>query len=201
MEQEKQMPRVKFPKLKFTVIKQDGYCYHEYKVGDEFILEDFTHPPKHFCAGLMKSAFPCCYALTFGSKFKFMENTRSINVTCPDDAKLAFRVEVLDDEGNVVVEPQKEKPTGPNPQTLEIEVGEVCGHCHYGYKKGDKFEVKGLQTPAGFCGAAYSILFPVLFAMNFGGSFSFEDDPNCKTGITCPDGGNIKFKVRRKENK
>ena len=195
---EKKMPRVKFPKFKLTLIKQEGYCYHNYKVGDEFILDDFTHPPKHFCTGIVKSAFPCLYALTFGANFKFMPNTKSITTTCPDNGKLTFKIEVLDDEGKVVNEPQKEKPKGPSPKTLEIEVQEVTGHCFYGYKKGDKFEVTGLATPAGFCGAAYSVLFPVLFALNFDANFSFEDDPNCKTGITCPDGGNIKFKIRRK---
>ena len=198
MDQDKKMPRVKFPKLKMTVIEQKGYCYHEYKVGDEFILDDFTHPPKHFCAGLIKSAFPCLYALTFGGEFKFMENTKSIKTTCPDNAKLTFKIEVLDDEDKVVNKPQVEKPK-PNPKDLEIEVQEVCGHCFFGYKKGDKFRVKGLKTPDGFCGAAYSVLFPVLFALNFGASFSFEKDPVCKTGTACPDGGNLKFKVRRIE--
>jgi len=190
--------KVKFPKLKFTVVKYDGYCYHGYKLGDEFILDDFTHPPKHFCAGLMKSAFPVCYALTFGSEFKFRENMKSLEVTCPDNGKLTFRIELLDDESKVVVCPRKEMPAGPAPKELEIEVEAVSGKCHYGYKVGDKVTVKGLKTPDGFCGAAYSCLFPVLFAMNFGASFSFEQDPACKTGTTCPDNGAIKFKVRRK---
>ncbi len=196
--EEKNMPRVKFPKFKMTVIKKQGYCYHNYELGDELILDDFTHPPKHFCTGIVESAFPCLYALTFGAEFKFMENTKSITSTCPDNAKLTFKIEVLDDEGNVVVKPRKEKPKGPDPKTLVIEVQEKTGHCSYNYKEGDKFEVKGLRTPDGFCGAAYSILFPVLFALNFGAEFSFEDNPLCKTGTACPDGGYIKFKVTRK---
>ncbi|MBN2120611.1 MAG: TIGR04076 family protein [Candidatus Omnitrophica bacterium] len=193
------VPRVKFPRLKLTVIKKEGYCYHNYDVGDELILDDFTHPPKDFCLGLAKSAFSCLYALTFGASFGFMENTKSINTTCPDNAKLSFKIEVLDDKGKVTFLPQKEKPKGPNPKTFEIEVEEVRGYCHYGYKKGDIFKVKGLKTPEGFCGAAYSVLFPVLFALNFGASFSFEKDPDCKTGTACPDNGYIKFKVRRLE--
>lgn len=192
------MPKVKFPKFKMTVIKQQGYCYHGYKPGDEFILDDFTHPPEHFCSGIIKSAFPCLYALTFGAEFKFMENTKSIKTTCPDNGKLDFKIEVLDDDGKVIKKPQTEKPK-PNPKNMEIEVDELCGHCFFGYKKGDKFKVRGLRTPDGFCGAAYSVLFPVLFALNFGANFSFEKDSVCKTGITCPDGGNIKFKVRRVE--
>jgi uncharacterized repeat protein (TIGR04076 family) len=196
---EDQKPAMKFPKLKLTVVKQDGYCYHNYKLGDELILEDFTHPPKDFCLGLSQSAFPCFYALTFGGEFKFMENTKSIMVTCPDNAKLTFKVELLNDEGKVVVKPQTEKPTGPNPKIMEIEVQEVCGRCTFGYKQGDKIEVTGLKTPDKFCGAAYSALFPVLFAMNFGASFEFEADSNCKIGTACPDGGNLKFKVTRKQ--
>ena len=82
---------------------------------------------------------------------------------------------------------------------MEIEVEYSDNTCTYGYKVGDKWKVKGLETPQGMCGAAYHLLFPVLFEMNFGAKFDFEKDPNCKTGITCPDGGKIKFKVRRIE--
>lgn len=196
-EKEEVSQRVKFPKLKLTVLEQKGYCYHHYNVGDEIILDDFTHPPKDFCLGLSQSAFPCLYALTFGAKFPFMENMRSLKVTCPDDAKLTFKVEVLDDAGGVVVEPRVEKPKGPNPKDMEIEIEAVCGHCTFGYAQGQKWQVKGLKTPDGFCGAAYSALFPVLFALNFGAKFSFEEDENCKTGTACPDGGHMKFKVRR----
>ena len=53
--------RMKFPKIKMTITKSEGYCYHNYNVGDEFILEDFTHPPKHFCAGIYQTAFPAAY--------------------------------------------------------------------------------------------------------------------------------------------
>ncbi len=190
-------PRVKFPKLKLTVIDKKDYCYHNYNLGDEFILDDFTHPPKHFCTGIIEAAFPCLYALTFGAEFKFMQNTKSIAVTCPDNAKLTFSIELLDEKGDVVVKPQKEKPSGPSPKRMLIEVQSLSGHCAYNYKPADTFEVKGLSTPGGFCGAAYSVLFPVLFAMNFSAGFSFEQDPDCKTGIACPDGGNVKFKVKR----
>ena len=86
--------RTQFPKLKFTVIKDEGhFCYHNYKVGDEFILDDFTHPPKHFCAAIAHAAFPCMHTLTFGGRFPFMENTASICTTCPDGGKMAFRLD------------------------------------------------------------------------------------------------------------
>jgi len=197
-EKDKKLGIMKFPKLKFTVIKSDdNFCYHGYKVGDEFILDDFTHAPKNFCLGIAHAAFPTMHALTFGGRFPFMSNTASLCTTCPDGGKMAFKVEVLNDDGTVLVVPQKEKPKGPNPKDMVIEVEYSDGTCHYGYNVGDRFEVKGLKTPDGMCGAAYHLLFPVLFEMNFGASFPFEKDPTCKTGITCPDGGKVKFKVKR----
>lgn len=192
-------PRMKFPKLKLTVTENRGYCYHGYNVGDVFIFEDFTHPPKHFCAGILHSVFPCLYALTFGAVFPFRENQKSIETYCPDGGKMAFRVEILDEEGRVVYVKPKEIPTPPNPKKMVIEVEYSKGNCFYGYKEGDKFEVEGLRTPQNFCGAAYHLLFPVLFAMNFGARFPFETNPVCKTGITCPDGGKVKFRVTRPE--
>ncbi|MBF0484327.1 MAG: TIGR04076 family protein [Candidatus Omnitrophica bacterium] len=190
--------RMTFPQLKFTVVKNDNnFCYHNYKVGDEFILKDFTHAPEHFCLAITHAAFPAMHTLTFGGRFPFMENTASLVTTCPDGGKMAFKIELLDKDGKVVVVPQKEKPTGPKPKKMLIEVEHSDNTCHYGYKVGDKWEVTGLRTPDGMCGAAYHLLFPVLFEMNFGATFSFEKNPNCKTGITCPDGGKIKFKVTR----
>jgi uncharacterized repeat protein (TIGR04076 family) len=188
---------VKFPKLKLTITKSQGYCYHNYKVGDEFIFEDFTHPPQHFCAGILHSVFPCLYALTFGAKFPFRENQKSIETWCPDGGKMTFQVEVLNGEGKVIISKPEELACKPAPKKMAIEVEASKGNCPYGYKVGDKFEVVGLKTPLQFCGAAYHLLFPVLFAFNFGASFPFEEDPNCKTGITCPDGGKVKFKVKR----
>jgi len=80
-----------------------------------------------------------------------------------------------------------------------ISVEEVNGHCAYEYKPGDTIEVTGLKTPEGFCGAAYNALFPVLFALNMGAKFSFSEDKNANMRVTCPDGGIIRFKVRRVE--
>lgn len=190
--------RVKFPRFRLTVTKQDGYCYHFYKPGDQFIFEDFTHPPKDFCQGAMHSIFPCMYALTFGAEFPFMDNVYSIRTTCPDGKKVEFLTEKIDDEGNVISKPKPEVQSGPNPKTMEIEVKECSGKCFYNYKVGDKIEVKGLKSPEGFCGAAYHMMFPVLFALNFGAKFPFEEDPDSLSTPTCPDGGNIVFKVKRK---
>jgi len=191
--------RVKFPRLRATVTKQEGYCYHFYKVGDRFIFEDFTHPPKDFCLGVLHSMFPCMYALTFGGEFPFMENMLSICTTCPDGKKVEFLLELVDQKGKVISKPRVTLPGGPNPKTMEIEVKECTGKCHYDYKVGDKLEVKGLKAPEGFCGAAYHMLFPVLFALNFGAKFPFEENPNSLSTPTCPDGGHVIFKVARKE--
>ena len=60
----------------------------------------------------------------------------------PEEGKLTFKIELLDDEGKVVVCPRKEMPAGPNPKELEIEVEAVTAKCHYGYKVGDKITVK-----------------------------------------------------------
>ncbi len=206
--------RVKFPRLRLTVTKQEGYCYHMYKVGDQFIFEDFTHPPKDFCLGAVHSIFPCMYALTFGGEFPFMDNMLSLKTTCPDGKKVEFLTELIDEEGKVISKPKPTTPhvpsperaglpiplkEGPNPKTMEIEVKECTGKCFYNYKVGDKIAVKGLKLPEGFCGAAYHMLFPVLFGLNFGASFPFMEDPNSLDTPTCPDGGHVIFKVTRKE--
>jgi len=188
-----------FPKLKLTVVGVYGHCYHGYKAGDELILEDFTHPPKYFCLGLAHALFPVIYALSFGARFPFMENQRSLLVTCPDGGKLEFKVEVLDKDGNVEFIPRDAEYKGPNPKEMELEVVKSKGTCPYGYKIGDKFKVKGLKCIEGFCGAAWHTAFPALFALNFGAKFFFMDDPDTIDTVTCPDGGKIVFKVSRKK--
>jgi len=187
-----------FPKLKLTVTGVFGDCYHGYKSGDEIILEDFTHPPKHFCLGLAHVLFPVIYALSFGAKFGFRDNQRSLLVTCPDGGKLEFKAEILDKQGQVETLP-KDHNHKFNPQKMVIEVVKAKGKCTFGYKVGDKWETLGLKCIPGFCGAAFHTAFPALFALNFGAKFFFMDDPNCVDTVTCPDGGNIIFKVSRIE--
>ena len=188
-----------FPKLKLTVTGVFGDCYHGYKAGEEIILEDFTHPPKHFCLGLAHALFPTIYALSFGAKFGFRDNPRSLLVTCPDGGKLEFKAEVLGKDGKVEIFPRDPHHKGPNPKKMVIEVVKAKGKCTFGYKVGDKWETTGLKCIPGFCGAAFHTAFPALFALNFGGKFFFMQDPNCVDTVTCPDGGNIVFKVTRVE--
>lgn len=185
-----------FPKLKLTVTGVFGECYHGYKAGEEIILEDFTHPPKHFCLGLAHALFPVIYALSFGARFGFRDNQRSLLVTCPDGGKLEFKAEVLDKEGKVEALP-KDPNHKFNPKKMVIEVVKAKGKCAFGYKVGDKWETLGLKCIPGFCGAAFHTAFPALFALNFGAKFFFMDDPDSVDTVTCPDGGNIVFKVTR----
>ena len=188
-----------FPKLKLTVMNVYGECYHGYKSGDELILEDFTHAPKFFCLGLAHALFPVIYALSFGAKFPFRDNQRSLLVTCPDGGKLEFKAEILDKDGLVETLPKDPDFKGPSPKKMVIEVVENKGKCTFGYKVGDKWETTGLKCIPGFCGAAFHTAFPALFALNFGAKFFFMKDPDCIDTVTCPDGGNIIFKVTRIE--
>jgi uncharacterized repeat protein (TIGR04076 family) len=186
-----------FSKLKLTVTGVFGECYHGYKINDEIVLEDFTHPPKHFCLGLAHAIFPVLYALSFGAKFPFRDNQRSLLVTCPDGGKLEFKAEILSKEGKVESAPRDPDFRGPNPKKMVIEVVKAKGKCAFNYKVGDKWEAQGLKCIPGFCGAAFHTAFPALFALNFGAKFFFMSDPNSIDTVTCPDGGNIIFKITR----
>ncbi len=193
------MVETPFPKLKLTVNKVCGHCYHNYKLGDELILEDFTHPPQYFCLGLAHVLFPAVYALSWGACFPFMENQRSLLITCPDGGKLEFKVEILDKEAKVQFIPRDPDFKGPKPKKMLIEVEKCSGKCFYGYKLGKKWETRGLKTIPDFCGAAFHTLFPALFALNFGGKFWFMENPDCIDTVTCPDGGHVVFKLTRME--
>jgi uncharacterized repeat protein (TIGR04076 family) len=76
-----------------------------------------------------------------------------------------------------------------------VEVEKVRGPCTRSYKEGDQFIFEGYSTPDGFCGGAYTMLFPIITTLGSGGEFSWEKDPLCKTNMACPDGGNVVFKV------
>lgn len=186
-----------FPKLKLTVTGVFGDCYHGYKVSDELILQDFTHPPEYFCLGLAHVLFPVIYALSFGAKFPFRNNQRSLSVTCPDGGKLEFNAEILDKEGKVEFIPKDPDFKGPQPKKMAIEVVKAKGKCTFNYKVGDRWQTQGLKCIPGFCGAAFHTAFPALFALNFGAKFFFMENPDSIDTVTCPDGGNIIFKVTR----
>jgi len=184
--------------LLVTITKVVGRCYRGYKEGDQFHLKDFTHVPEDFCQGAGTVLFPIFYALTFGAEFPFEENLRSLHTYCPDAGAVEFLTQVLTPSGEVETKPKAEN-FKINPKKMVISVEEVTGHCTFDYKEGDSFETVGLKTPGGFCGAAYNAIFPVLFALNFGAKFPFSEDGISNSRITCPDGANVRFKVRRVE--
>ncbi len=53
---------------------------------------------------------------------------------------------------------------------VEAEVLSVKGHCSYGHKPGDKFDVSGYNA-SGLCGFLYHDLFPYVVMLQFGGGF------------------------------
>jgi len=137
--------------------------------------------------------------LSFSAMFPFRDNQRSLLVTCPDGGKLEFKAEILDKEGNIQIIPKDLTHKGPHPKKMIVEVVQAKGKCTFGYKVGDKWETTGLKCIPDFCGAAFHTAFPALFALNFGAKFFFMDNPDSIDTVTCPDGGNIVFKVTRIE--
>jgi len=81
------------------------------------------------------------------------------------------------------------------PKRCAVTIEKVNGHCTYGYKEGDTVIFHGYNTPADFCGGAYTTLFPIIVALNSGAQFHFETNPRSKTKMACPDNGNIIFTV------
>lgn len=79
---------------------------------------------------------------------------------------------------------------------LEIQVEKISAYCPYEYVEGQKIPVNGYDTPDGFCGGAYTALFPIIVALNSGARFEFEEDPLSKTKMACPDDGKVTFKVK-----
>jgi uncharacterized repeat protein (TIGR04076 family) len=70
------------------------------------------------------------------------------------------------------------------------------GTCEFGHKIGDEFFI-GQTTPAGMCSWAFYTLFPFAQALQWGGSFPWEKDPD-KTTVACPDPANpVVFELRR----
>ena len=79
---------------------------------------------------------------------------------------------------------------------FEYRVEKVLGYCSCGYKVGDVFHCNGMNTPdVPFCGGAYMALFPIQVALHNGGRFPFEDLPNSKGNLACPDNGYILFRL------
>ena len=70
------------------------------------------------------------------------------------------------------------------------------GTCEAEHKVGDEFDVSG-PTPPGMCPFAFYTMFPFLLALQHGGSFPWEEDPD-KSSVACPDAGDpVVFELRR----
>lgn len=69
----------------------------------------------------------------------------------------------------------------------------TCEACH---KVGDEFVI-GQTTPANMCSWAFYTVFPFAEALEFGGSFPWEGDPD-KARVACPDPDNpVVFELRK----
>lgn len=70
------------------------------------------------------------------------------------------------------------------------------GTCSAEHKVGQEFTVSG-NLASGLCSWAFYTMFPFISALQLGGSFSWEEDPN-KTTVACPDATNpVVFELRR----
>jgi uncharacterized repeat protein (TIGR04076 family) len=79
---------------------------------------------------------------------------------------------------------------------VTAEVISQKGTCALGHEVGDKFLIAD-KTPSGMCAWAFYTLFPFISALQFGGSFPWEDDRD-KTTVACPDPANpVVFELKR----
>jgi uncharacterized repeat protein (TIGR04076 family) len=70
------------------------------------------------------------------------------------------------------------------------------GTCAAGHRVGDTYVI-GDKTPEGICSWALYTLFPFAAALQYGGSFPWEGDPN-KSTVACPDPANpVVFELQR----
>jgi uncharacterized repeat protein (TIGR04076 family) len=72
----------------------------------------------------------------------------------------------------------------------------VKGQCTAGHKVGDEFVISQ-KTPTGMCAWAYHTIFPFATALQFGGSFPWEEDAR-KATVACSDPDNpVVFEIRQ----
>lgn len=79
---------------------------------------------------------------------------------------------------------------------VSIRVISQKGKCEAGHKVGDKFRIAD-KTPSGMCAWAFYSIFPFVSALQFGGSFPWEEDKDTTT-VACPDPTNpVVFELKR----
>ena len=63
----------------------------------------------------------------------------------------------------------------------------IRGHCSYGLKVGDEFEVSAKST-GGICGYLYHNIYPFVMTYQFGGGFPEKGNwPGDRMEVVCPD--------------
>ena len=68
--------------------------------------------------------------------------------------------------------------------------------CHNGHKVGDEWVFR-YNTPEGMCSLAFNAIYPMVWALQFGATFPWQEDPDVTT-VSCPDPEvNNVFELRR----
>jgi uncharacterized repeat protein (TIGR04076 family) len=83
-------------------------------------------------------------------------------------------------------------------ETYDVQITVISqkGVCGAGHKVGDQWIVSGV-TPAGFCNAAFSILYPNIRMFRFGGILPWTKDPDTYN-VSCDDPENpVVFELKR----
>lgn len=79
---------------------------------------------------------------------------------------------------------------------IKARIVSIKGTCSAGHKLGEEFII-GQKTPPGMCAWAFYTLFPFAEVMEFGGKFTWGDNPD-RTTVACPDPDNpVIFELRR----
>ncbi len=82
-------------------------------------------------------------------------------------------------------------------QDVIVTVLSQTGHCGAGYQPGDKVSFCGYDIEGKLCIHALYSLLPKVFAMKYGATFPWLDDPDVTTHA-CPDATNpVVFELRR----
>ena len=72
------------------------------------------------------------------------------------------------------------------------------GKCNQGFHKiGDSFLIDQL-TPEGMCTSAFNAIFPLVFTLQCGGKFFWEDNPHV-TRACCPDDTGLVLEIKLAE--
>lgn len=82
---------------------------------------------------------------------------------------------------------------------VEIKVKEILGKgvCALGIEPGDKWIARDDKVPNNICSWAFSIIFPMLQVLRYGGEFPWEENKD-KTTLCCIDPANpVVFELTR----